>query len=178
MNQYTATKAKFYRPSKLVLSLCLPMIIGFSSQIIAADTMPSVPTTRVIQAAPDNMALGRAAVAANNWRRAIDEFTLAVKNNAENADAHNMLAYSLRKQARPNLAKSFEHYGIALKLDPRHKGAHNYIGVAYLMDGKPELAKPHLAALESICGKQCEEYSDLARAMAAYKPDTPFSSAY
>ena len=159
----------------LLASIGLIASMSFVPQAFAADSMPAMPAA---VSAPDNMALGRAAVKANNWTKAIAEFTSAVKTDANSADAHNMLAYSLRKQAKPNLAKSFEHYGIALKLDPKHKGAHNYIGVAYLQDGKPDMAKPHLAALESICAKQCDEYKDLARAMASYKPDMAFSLSY
>jgi hypothetical protein len=57
-----------------------------------------------------------------------------------------------------------------LQLDPKHKGAHEYIGEAYLMDKKPAEAEKHLASLEQICGnKTCEEYVDLAAAIAKYK---------
>ena len=87
-----------------------------------------------------------------------------------NADGFNLLAYSLRKQAKPDLSKAFENYLIAFKLDPKHKGAHEYIGEAYLMDKKPDEAKKHLAILEKLCGnKACEEYVDLAKAIAEYK---------
>ena len=87
-----------------------------------------------------------------------------------NADAHNLLAYSYRKQATPDLPKAFEHYNTAHKLNPSHKGAHEYIGEAYLMDGKPAKAEEHLARLKVICGNAaCEEYDDLAKAIAAYK---------
>lgn len=52
-----------------------------------------------------------------------------------------------------------------------HRGAHEYIGEAYLMDNKPEEAKRHLAELEKICGNRtCEEYADLAKAIAEFKP--------
>jgi hypothetical protein len=37
------------------------------------------------------------------------------------------------------------------------------------MDNKPEEAQKHLAALEKICGKNCEEYEDLAKAIADYQ---------
>ena len=87
-----------------------------------------------------------------------------------NADAHNLLAYSYRKQATPDLPKAFEHYNTALKLNPSHKGAHEYIGEAYLMDGKPAKAEERLARLKVICGNAaCEEYDNLAKAIAAYK---------
>ena len=64
---------------------------------------------------------------------------------------------------------SFKHYHTALKLDPDHKGAHEYIGVAHLKVNQPEKTKEHLAKRETICGKKCEEYEDLARAISAYQ---------
>ena len=60
---------------------------------------------------------------------------------------------------------SFKRNHTALKLDPDHNGAHEYIGVAYLKVNQPEKAKEHLAKMETICGKKCEEYEDLARAI-------------
>jgi tetratricopeptide (TPR) repeat protein len=87
---------------------------------------------------------------------------------------HNLLGYSYRKQAQPNLAKAFEHYQKALGLNPKHKGAHEYIGEAYLMDKKPSEAQKHLAELEKLCGnKNCEEYADLAKAISEYKAKNP-----
>jgi hypothetical protein len=38
------------------------------------------------------------------------------------------------------------------------------------MEKRPEEAQKHLTQLEAICGnKTCEEYADLAKAMADYK---------
>jgi Tfp pilus assembly protein PilF len=116
------------------------------------------------------MATARTAIQAKNWPAAITELKAAVKDEPRNADAHNLLAYSFRKQAKPALPQAFEHYRIALKLNPDHKGAHEYIGEAYLMDKKPAEAEKHLAELQRICGNtSCEEYVDLARAIAQYK---------
>ena len=81
---------------------------------------------------------------------------------------HNLLGYSYRNAGQ--IDKAFDEYAIALKLDPKHKGALEYVGVAYLLDHKPEKAKESLAALKTICGENCEEYQDLAKAIAAYKP--------
>lgn len=52
-------------------------------------------------------------------------------------------------------------------LSPRHLGAHEYIGEACLMTGNPEKAREHLAALDKLCGRDCDEYRDLAKAIAA-----------
>ena len=132
----------------------------------AADTGPVVAQPN----ASERMALAREAIKNKDWKKSLAELNLAVKDEPRNADAHNLLAYSYRKQATPNLPKAFEHYNTALRLNPKHKGAHEYIGEAYLMDKKPAEAEKHLAELEKICGnKTCEEYADLSKSIAEYK---------
>jgi Flp pilus assembly protein TadD len=132
----------------------------------AADTGPTTAQPTV----NERLTLAREAIQKKDWRRALAELNIAARDEPRNADVHNLLGYSYRKQATPNLAKAFEHYNMALKLDPKHKGAHEYIGEAYLMDKKPQEAEKHLATLEQLCGnKTCEEYADLAAAIAKYK---------
>ena len=112
----------------------------------------------------------RQAIDARDWDRGMAELNQMLRDEPRNADVHNLLGYSYRKRPQPDLAKAFEHYRIALRLNPRHTGAHEYIGEAYLLDRKPEQAEEHLAQLERICGnKRCEEYQDLARAIAEYR---------
>ncbi len=140
----------------------------------AADTPgSSQPTTS------DRMDIAREAIKANKWSAAIAELRLAVRDEPKNADAHNLLGYSYRKQAKPDMAKSFEHYNTALKIDPMHKGTHHYIGVAYLMDKKPAEADKHLALLEKACGNRtCPEYKDLAKTITQYKSNGDSSSSF
>ena len=146
-------------------NILMGLMFCVASAVFAAD----VPTVAVPTVA-ERMSNARNAIKINNWRAAMAELNVAIKEEPRNADAHNLLAYSYRKQARPDLPKAFEHYNIALKLDPKHRGAHEYIGEAYLMDKKPAEAEQHLAELEKICGNRtCEEYADLARAIADYK---------
>ena len=131
----------------------------------AADTPTvSTPTSN------ERLASARQAIERKGWSRAQLDLRSVVRDEPDNADAHNLLAYTYRKQEKPNLSKAFEHYRIALKINPLHKGAHEYIGEAYVMDRKPNLAEKHLADLERICGnKTCEEYVDLAQSIAAYR---------
>lgn len=138
----------------------------------ATDSSPeSTPAATAQESAFDkSIAAGRATVKNESWQAAITAFSEAVKLDAKSADAHNLLGYSHRKQATPNLTKAFEHYGVALKLDPKQRGANEYIGKAYLLNKQPDMAAKHLANLETICGKTCPEYQDLAKAVAAYKP--------
>lgn len=159
------------------IAALLSISAGVFQSAHAADTGPATeqPT------ASDRMSTARDAIKVNKWPSAIAELRLAVRDEPKNADAHNLLGYSYRKQAKPDLPKSFEHYNIALKIDPMHKGTHHYIGVAYLMDKKPADADKHLALLEKACGnRSCPEYQDLAKTIATYKTtgsaDTSFAT--
>lgn len=148
------------------LVICLGT--AFALPATAADTTPTSEPEPA--GSPDRMATARAAIKAKDWQKSIAELTLQAKEKPGNADTYNLLAYSLRKQATPNLPKAFEYYRLALKTDPKHKGAHEYIGEAYLMDKQPAKAEEHLASLKAICGNTtCEEYQDLAKSIAAYK---------
>ena len=142
-------------------------LIAFGSlQSQAADTGPAVRQPN----ASERLDLARDAIKKQDWKRSLAELNLAVREEPRNADVHNLLGYTYRKQATPNLPKAFEHYKTALSLNPKHKGAHEYVGEAYLMDKKPQEAEKHLVELEKICGnKTCEEYADLAKAIADYK---------
>jgi Flp pilus assembly protein TadD len=135
----------------------------------AADTPgsnPSMPAPSV----HDRLDKARKAVAARDWSGAMRELNVAVREQPQNADVHNLLGYTYRKRATPDIAKAFEHYNLALKFNPAHKGAHEYIGEAYLMDKRPAEAEKHLVELERICGnRDCEEYRDLAKSIADYK---------
>lgn len=129
----------------------------------SADT-PSTPN------AGERLVKARKAIDAKDWNKALFELNQAVRDEPRNADVHNLLGYTYRKRATPDISKAFEHYKTALSLNPKHKGAHEYIGEAYLTDKKPAEAEKHLAQLEAICGnKTCEEYADLAKALADYK---------
>lgn len=135
----------------------------------AADTPAEAGPT-----ASERITVARAAIAAKDWSRALSELKTAVRDEPRNAEVHNLVGYSHRKQAKPNLPKAFEHYKQALQIDPKHKGAHEYIGEAYLMNMQPIEAEKHLAALAQICGNQtCEEYVDLAQAIRDFRAKNP-----
>ena len=111
--------------------------------------------------------LGADAVKSKNWDQAVYHLSIVAKAEPANADAQNLLGYAYRNQRKFDLA--FKHYGEALRLDPQHRGAHEYMGEAYVLTGDKARAQQHLAALERICGKGCEEYQDLAKAIAQAK---------
>ncbi len=104
---------------------------------------------------------------AEKWDEAVQVLTRAAAQEPSNPDVFNWLGYAERH--RGNMDAAFANYDKALKLDPDHRGAHEYVGEAYLMVNNVEKAKEHLAALRSLCGKKCEEYEDLEKAIAAYQ---------
>ena len=110
---------------------------------------------------------GVEAIRAKDWDKAIAHFSAYASIDPVNADAQNFLGYAYRNQKKFDLA--FRHYNAALRLDPSHKGAHEYIGEAYVLTGNKAKAQEHLAALKRICTVRCDEYQDLARAIAQAK---------
>jgi Flp pilus assembly protein TadD len=127
-----------------------------------ADDSPSTPPSKNA-----DFDRGAQAIKSKNWDEAVKYLDSATRAEPANADAQNLLGYAYRNQRKFDLA--FKHYGEALRLDPKHKGAHEYIGEAYVLVGDKAKAQEHLAALDRICGKGCEEYQDLAKAIAEGK---------
>lgn len=149
-----------------VVSILLALSAAAFQAAHAADTGPAVAQPTV----SERLTLARDAIQKKDWRKALAELNVAAREEPRNADVQNLLGYSYRTQAQPNLPKSFEHYKKALQIDPNHKGTHHYIGMAYLMDKKPADAESHLAKLEQSCGnKTCPEYLDLSRAITQFK---------
>lgn len=145
-----------------------------SLHTLAADTpinsSPEEPTVKVA----DRLLNARNWISASKWSQAIDELSVAVREDPLNADAHNLLGYSYRKQASLSLDKAFEHYNTAIQLNPSHIGAHEYIGKAYLLVKKPAEAEKHLLQLRALCGNAgCAEHAELTKAVAAYKAANP-----
>ena len=158
-------KAVFRVPTKLAAVCAALALLTYPTVLLAAgDVSSSQPSVA------ERLTDARKAIDSGKWSTASSDLNVSLREEPRNADVHNLLGYYNRKKPQPDLAKAFEHYNIALKLDPKHKGAHEYLGEAYLMDKKPAEAEKLLASLETICGnKTCEEYKDLAGAIAKYK---------
>ena len=141
----------------ILIAACL------TSQAQAADTSPEP----VASQTPDDFAVGKKAIAAKNWTLAADSFKKVVASNPKSADGYNLLGYSSRWLGKYD--EAFAAYDKALALDPKHKGALEYSGVAYLKVKQKAKAEAQLVKLKAICAT-CEETTDLAKAIATYKP--------
>ena len=143
------------------LLLAFSFIFPLSMSAAHAGTLETNPEAN--RADPDFVA-GKKALERKDWKTAIEHFKAANKR-LENADLHSHLGFAFRKSG--DLDSAFTHYKVALGIDPNHRGTHEYLGEAYVKAGNIDKARQHLARLEEICGKDCEEYLDLSRAIAA-----------
>ena len=108
----------------------------------------------------------RKLIAKSDWDAAIAMLRKIVAQQPKNADALNLLGYSLRQKGEMKEAEAW--YLKALKLKPTHLGANEYLGELYVLTGEKAKAQARLDALAKICGNTtCEEYQDLAKAIAA-----------
>jgi len=138
-----------------LVALCLAPLT-----VRAADTPATEPTV-------DKLAQARAHVKAKQWAAAIDE--LKRLNDSADATWNNLMGYSLRKQATPDLDGAERFYNEALRIDPKHRGALEYSGELYLMKGDLANAEKRLVALDKACTFGCDEYTDLKNAVARFK---------
>jgi Flp pilus assembly protein TadD len=144
-----------------VALVCAATIAAPARAIGAEEPPPNMPAEKT------DLSPVRALIKQNDYKGAIARLNKMAEADSKNADIYNLLGYSHRKSG--NLQAAFANYKTALDLNPKHLGAHEYIGEAYLMNKQPEQAEKHLATLAALCGKGCEEYQDLDRAIKAYR---------
>ena len=148
--------------AKRCLSLLMGTLIATAAMTAAAGDAPPMPGPET-----DALASARSLIAAHNWPAALAE--LQRVNTPRSADWNNLMGYTLRKKKAPDYAAAERYYSEALRIEPQHRGALEYSGELYLMMDKPALAEARLQTLGAACAKRCEEYEDLAKAVAAYK---------
>ncbi len=109
---------------------------------------------------------GQQAFRDGDWEGAVGYFKKTVADDANNAEAYNLMGYSYRRMGQADPA--FEAYAKALDIDPKHRGANKYLGETYLLVSDVEKANAQLALLKDLCGKQCKETVKLQKAIARY----------
>jgi len=100
---------------------------------------------------------GTAFLMQSNWRRAERELRRALRLNDSFAEAHNNLAFVLRKQGENHFEEALVHYRRALELKPDLAEAHMYLGVLYVQKGELDLARETYARLVSLDGTLADE---------------------
>ena len=140
---------------------------GFSAVLFAdGNSGSSGSSTGYAQSLPPSIP---ALVDEQQYNEAIDALNTFISEESRNADAWNLLGYSLRKVELYD--DSLKAYKKALKLDGKHLGAREYIGELYLTLGKPRKARKQLKKLNKYCGN-CEQYINLLEAIKKYEENS------
>lgn len=110
---------------------------------------------------------------AGYWLARSGDYKLALHylNQAEKKDDPRFLTYigyATRKLGRTDEAMGY--YARALEANPDYTIARAYLGEAYLKRGERAKAAEQLTEIEQRCGKGCEEWKELAAAMAKAAP--------
>jgi tetratricopeptide (TPR) repeat protein len=117
---------------------------------------------------PEDQAIydaGKTQAEAGEYDKAIA--TLMTVKDQANPKVLNYLGYSHRKSGK--VEEGIGYYKKALEIDPDYIRAREYLGEGYVQLKQVDLATAELAEIEKRCGKECEEYKDLAGAIAAAK---------
>ena len=149
-------------------NILIASLLACSFHAWAADSSPapssSKSLTEILQPA-------RNAIKAGSYEKAAE--LLAEADQKNSADWHNLMGYSLRKKAAPNLPEAEKYYISALNLDANHRGALEYYGELLLLKNDLSGAEKLLARLDKACRFGCEEFRDLKESIQKFKAKKP-----
>ena len=105
---------------------------------------------------------GRALALAGHYENAL-EALMAVRDK-DDAGVLTYIGYAKRKMG--DVDEGIAWYHKALAIDPDNLFTREYLGEGYVAAGRMDLAEVQLAKLETLCGASCEQYEELAAAIA------------
>jgi tetratricopeptide (TPR) repeat protein len=105
------------------------------------------------------------------YQDAIVELQRMLKENPEDADVLNLLAYSQRKSQQ--FDEAMVNYQKALNIEPKHLRANEYLGELYLQLGQLDKAQERLQVLDKACFFGCKEFDKLEKAIETYRSQNP-----
>jgi len=139
---------------RLTIALIVTMM---SASLAAAAGSPSIKSNASDEVAVYNM--GVALMMDKKFAKAEKQFRQSLAMNERFAEAHNNLAYTLRKQGPKNYDEALNHYSRAIALKPELNEPYMYRGVLYIQMGNESLAlKDHstLAARNSPLAEELQ----------------------
>jgi tetratricopeptide (TPR) repeat protein len=135
-----------------------------TNSIPAPTQAPAVAPASAPAAAPGSLDEAEVKVNSGDFTGAIPLLTAIIQRQPQNADALNLMGYSLRKTGQFQLA--LQYYNAALAIAPQNLGANEYLGELYVQMGEIAKAKHQLAILTAACGADCTQTRDLSAAIA------------
>ena len=105
---------------------------------------------------------GRALALAGDYKDALALFE--VIRDKQDSDVLTMIGYAKRKSG--SVEEGIAYYHRALAIDPDNVNTREYLGEGYVATGRLDLAQAELDRIGALCGESCDQYIDLAAAMA------------
>ena len=130
----------------------------------AAAPAAAAPAAATTAGAPGSLERAEFEVNSGDFGTAVPLLTAIIQREPRNADALNLMGYSLRKTGQYKL--SLAYYKAALTIAPQNLGANEYLGELYVVMGETAKAKHQLAILTAACGADCVQTRDLTAAIS------------
>ncbi len=122
---------------KTILSLLFIFFLPVSFTFAAGSSSSPPSVSKDIQYYNKGVKL----MLAKKFPKAEKQFRKAIDRNNNFAEAHNNLAYTLRKQGKNNFDEALGHYNKAIELKPGIPEPYMYRGVLHVQMGNKELAQ-------------------------------------
>ena len=136
------------------LAVMTPVVFGAGS---APVSQPPGVEKKATQDAATPYNEGVALMRSKKYAAAQAKFEAALQVNPRFAQAHNNLAFCLRKQSPANYNAALEHYNEAIKLNPNLAQAYEYRGVLFMQMNRKADAEKDLAKLKQLNPKLASE---------------------
>lgn len=136
-----------------IMISCLITLFFAGNAIAAGSSMQSPAVSKDVKLYNKGVTL----MLAKDFAKAEKQFRNALKINDSFAEAHNNLAYTLRKQGAQYYAEALAHYNKAIELDSGLPEPYMYRGVLHVLMGNRDLAlKDHETLLSLNPGLSLE----------------------
>ena len=133
-----------------LLHLFVAAVWMTSSLVITAAPSPSEPRTPRTPAHVQAFNRGTEHLLAMELGRAERQLRQALRRQEAFAEAHNNLAFVLRKQGEDHFAEALQHYNRAIELNAELAEAYMYRGVLYVHMGDAAAAEADREILEAL----------------------------
>lgn len=154
------------------MNKCLLFILlAAPSVVFGSASSPKPDTERPSAVDASDYNDGCALLLKKQWAAAQVKFEAALAVDEKNAEAHNNLAYVLRKQGEQNFTESLRHYNRALELKPKMAEAYMYRGALHLFMGHKDLAQADLESLKRLHSKLAKELQEVIETGKEEEPE-------
>lgn len=114
---------------------------------------------------------GTALMHQKKFAAAVSDFEAAIKAKPDFAEAHNNLAYCLRREGPSKFNQALAHYNKAIQLKPNLAEAYEYRGVLFVKMNRMNDAEKDLAKLKQLNPKLASELEHAIKNQGEEKDD-------